>query len=131
MSVVVSIDERRAAVRVDADLPACLSETELIDPGAYPGDEEVLAPLFGHVVNLSQTGLLVRTTQPIYRGRRVRIVLHAGEDRLDLVGMIVRSRLLGEQGDSLVAIRIVGIGEREQRALTRLVAARQADPSLN
>jgi hypothetical protein len=138
MSVVISMRERRAAVRA----PLCVDGwvSELGDEGAYPGDEELLAPLGGHIVNLSITGLLIEIDEAICPGREVRVTAYVDGDPVELHGYVVRvakrPRQRGEpfavDPDRVVlAIELFDLDAATRALVERLVKAHRPHPVLN
>jgi hypothetical protein len=92
MSVVERIHERRVAPRVDA---CCrVHVTEPTGHAEVPGDEELLAPLFGHAVNVSETGVLVEVDEPLCAGRRVIVTLERDGETLAFEGRVARTTRL-------------------------------------
>ena len=91
MSIVERIPERRIAPRAEAAFRVyvtepCVAETEV------EGDEELLVPLFGRAVNISETGALVEVDEPLCLGRRVVVTLHLEDGpRLTLRGRVART----------------------------------------
>jgi hypothetical protein len=92
MSVVERIHERRVAPRVDARYRAHVTEPP--ERADVPGDEELLAPLFGAAVNLSETGALVEVDEPLCAGRQVVVAIEMDGRTLSLKGRVARTTRL-------------------------------------
>lgn len=115
MSVVQRIHERRVATRVDSESRVILTEPG--EPGAIPGDEEFLAPLFGTALNLSETGVLVELDEPILTGRPVSISLELDGRVLDLRGRVARSTRVRGSSKVRLGIEFEGLSEAERDAI--------------
>ncbi len=121
MSMIEKIPERRVAPRA---VTAC--RVYVTEPPAptcdLPGDEELLAPLFGRAVNLSVTGVLVEVDEPLCLGRRVVVTLELDDgSRVSLRGRVARTTRV--RGTALFRL---GIGfeapcARELKAIRDLI----------
>ena len=121
MSVVERIHERRIAPRVEADHRVLL--TERLDTPELPCDEELLAPLFGAALNISETGILVEVDEPLCIGRRITVTVELDEGRTSLEGRIVRSSLVKGSGRVRLAVEFervdAGVHEAIRKAIRR------------
>jgi hypothetical protein len=122
------IEERRCALRAEVQLPARLSE--LPEPGAFPGDEELLEPLYGRVENLSLSGLLVSSPQPVCPGRRVIVVLQHRDQHIPLRGRVRRLSRRGARG-YLMGVELARVKPGARRLILRLVDACRVHPEWN
>jgi len=75
-------------------------------------------PLTGTSVNLSETGMLVRTSTLCPRGTRV------GFQLADVTGKgeVIWTRQT-EEGEAFVGLRFLSLGRRDRKSLTRILAA--------
>ena len=122
MSVVEPIHERRVAPRVDVRCRAQV--TEPAEPAEVPGDEELLVPLFGSVVNLSETGVLVEVDEPLCYGRAVVVTLEVDGRTLTVAGKVQRTtRLRHCPGLFRLGIEFTGLTDSERAARPASAAA--------
>jgi hypothetical protein len=91
MSLVERIPERRIAPRAEAACRVFVTEP-LVACAELPCEEELLVPLFGRAVNISETGVLVEVEEPLCFGRRVMTTIELeGGPRLVLRGRVART----------------------------------------
>jgi hypothetical protein len=130
MSVVEPIHERRVAPRVAASYRAQV--TEPVEAAEVAGDEELLVPLFGTVVNLSETGVLVEVDEPLCSGRAVVVTVELEGAALALRGRVARtSRLRHCSSLFRLGIEITALPESARGALRRAVRRRLVSSYLN
>jgi hypothetical protein len=124
------IHERRRAMRVEESGRAYLTERRSGSP--VPGMEEVLAPLFGRILNLSETGLLLELEEPIQPGRRVVIGLELNGRRLEFAAVVTRiCRPRGGAGRIHVGLRFAALSPAQRDAILRVVDAGKFAPYYN
>lgn len=124
------IHERRRAVRVEDGGRAYVTE-RCAREEPLPELDEALAPLFGRVANLSETGLLLELDEAVAPGRPVEIGVEL-EGRVLLIEGVV-ARLLRARGSTRVhvGVRFGLLPEAARAAIRRRVCARQGRPQLN
>ena len=128
MSVVVRISERRAAVRAGVSIKAYV--TELSDCGVLAFDGELLMPVCGEICNVSSTGLLVRSEEPVCPGRVVAVAFRRNKVRFELRGRVVRVEHLRD-GGAFLGLRLLQLPQHESAFIEEVVAANRPDPYLN
>jgi len=130
MSVVVSLRERRAALRVDVSIEGFI--TELEGQGVFAGDGELLAPLWGRVLNLSKTGLLIETEEPVCPGREVIVSLRIDGVPVEVRGYVVRAiEPMCCADPAAVAVELFDLEPALRARMDEIIGAHRSDPVLN
>lgn len=130
MPVVVALRERRAALRVDVSMDGFI--TELEEQGVFAGDGELLAPLWGRVLNLSKTGLLIETEEPVCPGREVSVSLRFDGVALEVRGYVVRAiEPVCDSDPAAVAVELFDLEPALRARMDALICAHRSDPVLN
>ncbi len=123
------IGERRRAMRVDEGGRALVTERRSVSP--IPGMDEFLAPVFGRLLNLSETGILLEVEESIQPGRRLEIVVELGGAKLHLTGIIARVCRPRRSDRVHLAIKLDGLAAEAAETVQRVVASRRFAPQLN
>jgi hypothetical protein len=122
------IQERRKALRVEDTTRAYLTEKGSLSP--VPGMDEFLAPLFGKMLNLSETGLLLELEEAVQPGRAVVIGVELDGRRIELDGVVARV-CRPRSSPVHVGIRFRNLSEDARRAIGQAVEAGRFAPYLN
>ena len=124
------IQERRRAMRVEESGRAYLTERTQTSP--IPGMDEFLAPLFGRVLNLSETGVLLERDEPVAPGRKVEISIDLAGRELELNAVVTRiCRPRCGSGRVHVGLRFAELSNEEREVIARAVEAGKFAPYLN
>jgi hypothetical protein len=129
MSVVERIQERRVAPRAEARFPAII--TERAEKADLPCDEEVLSPLFGETLNLSERGVYVEVDEPLCVGRPVFVTLEVRGRCLRLAGRVARSMRVRGARRFRLGIEFAGLDDAARALLCGEIRKRSAPSIFN
>jgi hypothetical protein len=121
------LEERRVARRAESRLPVVV--TERCEKTALRCDQELLSPLFGETVNLSEVGILVEVDEPVCLGRPVAVTIELPSGNVTLRGRVARyTRVRGTKKIRL-GIELHGV-DNPTRALLRAEIRRASAPAV-
>jgi hypothetical protein len=125
------ITERRRSMRVDEGGRVHVTERSSCSSSVPGLDDEFLAPLFGRLLNLSETGLLLELDQPMQIGRIVEVGVELGGSPMTLSGLVTRVCRPRHSDRAHVGIRFVGLTAEARDVIKRAVENGRFVPYLN
>lgn len=123
------IGERRRALRVEEEGRALVTERREISP--VPGMDEFLAPLFGRMLNLSETGILLELEESVQPGRRLFLSTEFRGKKVELTGIVARVCRPRRSNRVHIAIKFDRLSDEARETILRIVAAGKLVPYLN
>jgi len=123
------IRERRNAVRVEIDGSAYVTEKRTTSP--VPGMDVTFSPLFGRILNLSESGVLLELDESLQPGRVLIVGMDVDGQNIELTGTV--ARVCRPRGSPRVhiGVRFTDVPEKAHDAIRQAVSSRAPSPLLN